>query len=104
MDWLQILSLFLANAGLVVWFRSESRNDWRHMDAKIDSIREEMKDFHTRLALQDKDFKTTLAMQDLEYKTKLLEMEQRLQTKNEINKKPSVPNLKTNVTKNEGYL
>lgn len=60
MDWLQVLSLFLGNAGLIIWFRSESRNDWRHMDAKLDAmkfdtnaqikaIQEEMKDFHGRL-------------------------------------------------------
>lgn len=55
MDWLQITSLFLANAGLIVWFRAESRNDWRHMDAKVDAmqkaIHEEMKDFHARLCV-----------------------------------------------------
>ena len=59
-DLIPILSLFLANAGLIVWFRSESRNDWRHMDAKMDAnnqntqenlkaIRDEIKDFHGRL-------------------------------------------------------
>lgn len=52
-SWIQILSLFLANAGLIIWFRSESRADWRHMDAKVDAtmkaIQEEMKDFHGRL-------------------------------------------------------
>lgn len=53
MEWLQVLSLFLANAGLIIWFRTESRNDWRHMDNKLDlymkSMQEEMKDFHERL-------------------------------------------------------
>ena len=49
MEWLQILSLFLANAGLIIWFRGESRTDWRHMDAKLDAIHLEMKDFHGRL-------------------------------------------------------
>lgn len=56
MEWLQILSLFLANAALIVWFRAESRNDWRHMDQKVDAMKElvvsiqlEMKDFHGRL-------------------------------------------------------
>ena len=53
MEWLQILSLFMANAGLILWMRSESRNDWRHMDAKLDAslkaIHEEIKDFHGRL-------------------------------------------------------
>lgn len=48
-SWLQIFALFLANAGLIVWFRAESRSDWRHIDAKIDAIHEEMKDFHGRL-------------------------------------------------------
>ncbi len=49
MDWLQVLSLFLANAGLMLWFRAESRNDWRHMDTKLEAIHQEMKDFHGRL-------------------------------------------------------
>jgi hypothetical protein len=51
--WIQILSLFLANAGLIIWFRAESRSDWRHMDNKLDNsmkaIQQEMKDFHDRL-------------------------------------------------------
>ena len=58
--WIQIVSLFVANAGLIIWFRTESRNDWRHMDNKLDSyqresnqliraIQEEVKDFHIRL-------------------------------------------------------
>jgi hypothetical protein len=50
---IQLISLFLANAGMVVWFRSESRSDWRHMDAKLDAmhaeIHAERKDFHGRL-------------------------------------------------------
>lgn len=53
MEWLQVFSLFLANAGLILWFRTESRNDWKHSDQKIDAmlkaIHEEMKDFHGRL-------------------------------------------------------
>ena len=61
------IALFLANAGLIVWIRSESRSDWRHMDSKMeafretiredwrhmdsktDAIHEEIKDFHNRL-------------------------------------------------------
>lgn len=49
MDWLQIISLFLANAGLMIWFRAESRADWRHMDSKVDAIQQEIKDFHGKL-------------------------------------------------------
>jgi len=48
-SWLQVISLFLANAGMIMWFRSESRSDWKHMDAKVDAIHAEMKDFHGRL-------------------------------------------------------
>jgi hypothetical protein len=59
-SWIQIISLFLANAGLIIWFRTESRSDWRHMDNKMDKYREEtqsiirsidkeIKDFHSRL-------------------------------------------------------
>lgn len=69
MEWLQVLSLFLANAGLIIWFRTESRNDWKHMDSKVDSyrsetqvildaIREDMKDFHGRLcAIEERNRK-----------------------------------------------
>ncbi len=78
-SWLQILTLFLANAALIVWFRSESRADWRLMDQKHESFRAEMgmimremkddmKDFHTKLALQDQEFKTRLC--DIEEKNK----------------------------------
>ncbi|CAB4121582.1 hypothetical protein UFOVP1357_49 [uncultured Caudovirales phage] len=55
-SWIQVLSLFFANAALIVWFRSESRNDWRHMDAQVRAIHEEIKDFHGRLcALEEKN-------------------------------------------------
>jgi len=58
--WYQIIALFLANSALIVWFRSESRADWRHMDSKMESFRaetsllmreiqQEIKDFHNRL-------------------------------------------------------
>lgn len=40
MEWVQVLSLFLANAGFVIW---------RRMDNKIDAMHAEMKDFHDRL-------------------------------------------------------
>ncbi len=70
-SWLQILSLFLANAGLIIWFRAESRSDWRHMDNKleastketrdlVEAIKQDMKDFHLKLMLQDQEFKLKL--------------------------------------------
>jgi hypothetical protein len=57
-SWLQVLSLFLANAGLMIWFRCESRNDWRHMDDRTNAIQQEIKDFHGRLcSLEEKNRK-----------------------------------------------
>lgn len=48
-----LVSIALSNIGLILWFRAESRADWRQMDAKVDArlqaIHEEMKDFHGRL-------------------------------------------------------
>lgn len=67
-SWLQVISLFLANVGLILWFRSESRQDWRLMDSKHESFRAEMslmlkgihdeiKDFHGRLCVIDEKHK-----------------------------------------------
>lgn len=60
MDWLQVLVIVFGNTAWVLpvflWVRSESRADIRHMDNKLDAIREmthaihmEVKDFHLRL-------------------------------------------------------
>lgn len=62
MEWYHIFAIILGNVTWVLpvflWVRSESRADIRHMDAKVDSMRElviaihlEMKDFHSRLAM-----------------------------------------------------
>ena len=64
MDWNQVLMIIGSNVALMVasigvtislflWARTESKNVFRAMDAKIEAnllaIREEMKDFHGRL-------------------------------------------------------
>ena len=60
MDWTQVLiplitvlGIFVANAALIIplflWNRAESRADWRHTDALIRAIQDEIKDFHKRL-------------------------------------------------------
>lgn len=55
-SWIQIGSLFLANAGLILWFRSESRSDYRQCIDLIIAIQNEMKDFHGRLcAIEEKN-------------------------------------------------
>lgn len=57
-SWIQVLSLFLANSALIIWFRTESRNDWKHMDDRTNAIQQEIKDFHGRLcAIEEKNKK-----------------------------------------------
>ena len=69
MDWYQLVALVLPNIAIILWFRAESRSDWRHLDAKMDAmqketnsiitaIREDIKDFHGRLcAIEEKNKK-----------------------------------------------
>lgn len=54
--WMQIGALFLANFGIILWFRAESRSDWRHMDLKTDAIRLEIKEFNEKWHAETKDF------------------------------------------------
>lgn len=56
MEWTQFIIFFVGVFGLFIWNRTESREDIRHMDSKLESTRElvraiheEMKDFHVRL-------------------------------------------------------
>lgn len=53
---IELITILVTIAGLFIWNRSESRNDIRHMDNKLEAIRElsreihlEMKDFHNRM-------------------------------------------------------
>lgn len=62
-----VLGIVLGNAAFILplwlWNRAEARSDNRHMDNKIDAIRElthaihlEMKDFHNRMcAIEEKN-------------------------------------------------
>lgn len=81
-SWVQVASIFLANAALIVWFRAESRNDWRHMDNQVNAIRDEIKainnevsaiktgvsEFHLALQRQDLEFKKQMQKQDEDFK------------------------------------
>lgn len=60
MDWTQVFTIIASNIGLILWARSESRADYRHLECKtldlIQGIKEdvkaihlEIKDFHGRL-------------------------------------------------------
>ncbi len=67
MDWLQIIVLLFGNVAWVLplwmWSRSESnadrreiREDWKHLDSKIDLIRQDTKDFHARLCILEERY------------------------------------------------
>lgn len=56
MEWTQFIIFFIGVFGLFIWNRTESRNDQRSTDAKLEAIRalmyemiQESKDFHGRL-------------------------------------------------------
>lgn len=55
--WKQILTIIVANFAIIWWFRKESREDWVRCQNTIDSIKEEMKDFHERLLKIEMDRK-----------------------------------------------
>lgn len=52
-EWLQVMVMAITVCGVFLWARAESKSDYRHMDAKIEAnlqgIRAEMRDFHGRL-------------------------------------------------------
>jgi len=82
MDWIQFVVFCIATTGLFFWNRSESRNDIRHMDIKleanrnlmlvihsenrtlIEAIKEEMKDFHGKLERIDAEFKGNMLLME----------------------------------------
>lgn len=75
MEWTQFVIFFIGVFTLFVWNRTESRTDNRHMDSKLEAIRnlvdaireesiefrekwyQESVEFHRRLEKQDADFK-----------------------------------------------
>ena len=64
MDWIQFATFVIVNLvftlTLWLWNRAEARTDHRQIIDLIIVIKEEMKDFHTKLALQDQEFKMRL--------------------------------------------
>jgi hypothetical protein len=77
-SWIQILTLFFANAALIAWFRAESRQDWRLMDSKMESFRAETGQILRSIQEEIKDFHGKLERQDAEFKAHLMSHEQKL--------------------------
>lgn len=65
-EWLQVLVMVVTVAGIFFWCRSESKEDYRHMEANLNTnlqaIYQEMKDFHGRLERQDAEFKSGILL------------------------------------------
>jgi len=53
MDWTQVLAIIVSNVGIFLWSRSESKSDYRQLEASTNAIlegmRADMRDFHGRL-------------------------------------------------------
>ena len=49
MDWTQFSTFLIVVSGLLVWNRTESRADIIHIHNILESIQQEIKDFHGRL-------------------------------------------------------
>ena len=68
MDWIGILALFVANGGLIFWMRSESRQDWRMMDAKMDQVNARMDQHRAEAATAQRDTQALIQSIQLEMK------------------------------------
>ena len=49
MEWIQLITVVGANLAMFMWARSEARHDQAEMRLLMQSIHDEMKDFHGRL-------------------------------------------------------
>ena len=62
MDWVQFAIFFIGIFGLFLWNRAEARSDHRNLEtsvnAMIEAIRQDIKDFHGRLcAIEERNRK-----------------------------------------------
>ena len=67
-SWFQILSLMLANFGVIWWFRKESREDWR-------IIHEEMKEFKETSRIETNQFREAVRLEMKDFHERLIEIE-----------------------------
>lgn len=74
-EWFQVLTLLIANFGVVWWFRKESRDDWKRCNSTIETIRCEMKEFREDIRLEMKDFHEKLFHLEKDFHEKFLKIE-----------------------------
>ena len=81
MDWSQALAIIAANIVLFFWLRTESNADRRQIQVEtsadrrdflhlIREIKDELKEFHTKLAVQDSEFKNHIMYHNKEDKNR----------------------------------
>jgi len=56
MDWAQLAVFTFTMIGVLFWFRSESRSDYRELLMYIKSMDKETKDFHGRLCVLEERY------------------------------------------------
>jgi hypothetical protein len=75
-----LIGVAVANIGttitLFLWSTNKSEDNRKETYAILNSIQQEMKDFHGRLEKQDAEFKGKLALQDAEFKSHILHFHQ----------------------------
>ncbi len=73
MDWTQFSIFFIGVFGLFIWNRTESRNDIRHMDTKLEANRELVRSIHD----ESKAMISAIQIEIKDFHYKLLEIEKK---------------------------
>jgi hypothetical protein len=71
MEWTQFVIFFIGVFGLFIWNRTESRNDIRHMDQKLEANRELVREIHN----ESKTILTAIQSEMKDFHYKLLDIE-----------------------------
>lgn len=86
MDWLPVLAIvstniaiLLAKIGMILWFRSESREDWKHLYEKTDANRRETLSILESIRLEIFQFKTETHSETKDFHGRLCKIEENRQ-------------------------
>lgn len=80
MDWTQFIIFFISVFGLFIWNRTESRNDIRHMDSKLEANRELVREIHLeskQIHFDSKQMIIAIQTEMKDFHNKLLEIEKK---------------------------
>lgn len=74
-NWLQLLTVVLANLGAVWWFRKESREDWKMCDQEIKNYREEFRNDTKERREEFRQFREMWLAESKDFHERLLKIE-----------------------------